>query len=188
MSNSRNGQRRFLVGTMKAVVLLMSFALIFALVLTVGVMGDGADTGANVADAAHSGGGGTQLTSYANSNTSIATLQERFHASGAGSSLTLTSNFSDVTFNNDLVSYYKTGGTSVGLSFWNGGTNSSWGANSNEQHAFYQPQVLVVVNIKVPDSVMAFVSAGYTVTVSYSATVYTSYNNNHTNGTYMAVT
>ena len=66
MSNSRNGQRRFLVGTMKAVVLLMCFALIFALVLTVGVMGGGADMGANVADAASSYGSSNprQITGY----------------------------------------------------------------------------------------------------------------------------
>ncbi len=188
MSNSRNGQRRFLVGTMKAVVLLICFALIFALVLTVGVMGDNADTGANVADAAHSGGDGNQVTSYANSNTTISTLQERFHANGVGNSITLTSNLSDVTFSNSTVSYYKTGGTGEGLGFWNGGTNSSWGANSSAQHWFYEPEVIVVINVKIPDSVMAFVSAGYTVTATYSATVYTSYDNDQTNGTYMGVT
>ena len=188
MSNSRNGQRRFLVGTMKAVVLLMCFALIFALVLTVGVMSDNADTGANVADAAHSGGDGNQVTSYANSNTTISTLQERFHANGVGNSITLTSNLSDVTFSNSTVSYYKTGGTGEGLGFWNGGTNSSWGANSSAQHWFYEPEVIVVINVKIPDSVMAFASAGYTVTATYSATVYTSYDNNQTNGTYMGVT
>lgn len=188
MSNSRSGQRRFLVGTMKAVVLLMCFALIFALVLTVGVMGDNADTGANVADAAHSGGDGNQVTSYANSNTTISTLQERFHANGVGNSITLTSNLSDVTFSNSTVSYYKTGGTGEGLGFWNGGTNSSWGANSSAQHWFYEPEVIVVINVKIPDSVMAFVSAGYTVTATYSATVYTSYDNDQTNGTYMGVT
>lgn len=188
MSNSRNGQRRFLVGTMKAVVLLMCFALIFALVLTVGVMGDNADIGANVADAAHSGGDGNQVTSYANSNTTISTLQERFHANGVGNSITLTSNLSDVTFSNSTVSYYKTGGTGEGLGFWNGGTNSSWGANSSAQHWFYEPEVIVVINVKIPDSVMAFVSAGYTVTATYSATVYTSYDNDQTNGTYMGVT
>ena len=188
MSNSRNGQRRFLVGTMKAVVLLMCFVLIFALVLTVGVMDGGADTGANVADAAHSGGDGNQVTSYANSNTTISTLQERFHANGVGNSITLTSNLSDVTFSNSTVSYYKTGGTGEGLGFWNGGTNSSWGANSSAQHWFYEPEVIVVINVKIPDSVMAFVSAGYTVTATYSATVYTSYDNDQTNGTYMGVT
>lgn len=188
MSNSRNGQRRFLVGTMKAVVLLMCFVLIFALVLTVGVMDGGADTGANVADAAHSGGDGNQVTSYANSNTTISTLQERFHANGVGNSITLTSNLSDVTFSNSIVSYYKTGGTGEGLGFWNGGTNSSWGANSSAQHWFYEPEVIVVINVKIPDSVMAFVSAGYTVTATYSATVYTSYDNDQTNGTYMGVT
>ena len=188
MSNSRNGQRRFLVGTMKAVVLLMCFALIFALVLTVGVMSDNADTGANVADAAHSGGDGNQVTSYANSNITISTLQERFHANGVGNSITLTSNLSDVTFSNSTVSYYKTGGTGEGLGFWNGGTNSSWGANSSAQHWFYEPEVIVVINVKIPDSVMAFVSAGYTVTATYSATVYTSYDNDQTNGTYMGVT
>lgn len=173
---------------MKAVVLLMCFVLIFALVLTVGVMDGGADTGANVADAAHSGGDGNQVTSYANSNTTISTLQERFHANGVGNSITLTSNLSDVTFSNSTVSYYKTGGTGEGLGFWNGGTNSSWGANSSAQHWFYEPEVIVVINVKIPDSVMAFVSAGYTVTATYSATVYTSYDNDQTNGTYMGVT
>ncbi len=192
MRNNENGNSRS--GRSAAAVRLVLLALIFVTVFAV-VLSCGAGTEAplfgsvtdNVAEAAHSGGDGNQVTSYSGSSTTIASLQEQIHDSTIGSA-SITTNLSDVTFSDSNVSYYKTGGTSEGIVFWNGGTASSWGTNAAGQHWMYSPEVIVAVNIKVPDSVMAFVNAGYTVTVSYSAMVYTSFDNNQTNGTYMALT
>lgn len=192
MRNNENGNSRSgrSAAAVRLVLLALIFVTVFAVVLSCGtgtetpLFGSVTD---NVAEAAHSGGDGNQVTSYKGSDTTIASLQEQIHDSTTGSA-SITTNLSDVTFSNSTVSYYKTTGTGEGIGFWNGGTASSWGANSTGQHWGYQPHVVVVVNIKVPGSVMAFVNAGYTVTVSYSAMVYTSYDNNHTNGTYIAAT
>lgn len=188
MRTNRDGQRRFFVNVTKFAILLMCFATVFAVVLTAGVLDTGFDSGANVAEAAHSGGSGNQITSYPNSSTTIAQIQERLHANGANNSTSVSSNLSGVSFSDATVSYYKTGGTGEGLGFWNGGDSNSWGANSSGQHWMFQPNVVVIVNIKIPDSIMAFVNAGYSVSVSYSATVTTSYDNDHTNGTFIGVT
>ena len=54
MRKSRNGQRSVLVASTKFIVLLMCFATVFALAMTVGLADDinlNADTGANVAEA-----------------------------------------------------------------------------------------------------------------------------------------
>lgn len=192
MRNNENGNSRSgrSAAAVRLVLLALIFVTVFAVVLSCGtgtetpLFGSVTD---NVAEAAHSGGDGNQVTSYSGSSTTIASLQEQIHDSTTGSA-SITTNLSNVTFSDSTVSYYKTTGTGEGIAFWNGGTASSWGANSTGQHWGYQPHVVVVVNIKVPDSVMAFVNAGYTVTVSYSAMVYTSYDNNHTNGTYIAAT
>ena len=192
MRNNENGNSRSgrSAAAVRLVLLALIFVTVFAVVLSCGtgtetpLFGSVTD---NVAEAAHSGGDGNQVTSYSGSSTTIASLQEQIHDSTIGSA-SITTNLSDVTFSDSNVSYYKTGGTSEGIVFWNGGTASSWGTNAAGQHWMFSPEVIVVVNIKVPDSVMAFVNAGYTVTVSYSAMVYTSYDNNQTNGTYMALT
>ncbi|HIU99468.1 MAG TPA: hypothetical protein IAC73_06465, partial [Candidatus Limadaptatus stercoripullorum] len=192
MRNNENGNSRSgrSAAAVRLVLLALIFVTVFAVVLSCGtgtetpLFGSVTD---NVAEAAHSGGDGNQVTSYSGSSTTIASLQEQIHDSTIGSA-SITTNLSNVTFSDSTVSYYKTGGTSEGIVFWNGGTASSWGTNAAGQHWMFSPEVIVVVNIKVPDSVMAFVNAGYTVTVSYSAMVYTSYDNNQTNGTYMALT
>ena len=192
MRNNENGNSRSgrSAAAVRLVLLALIFVTVFAVVLSCGtgtetpLFGSVTD---NVAEAAHSGGDGNQVTSYSGSSTTIASLQEQIHDSTTGSA-SITTNLSDVTFSDSNVSYYKTGGTSEGIVFWNGGTASSWGTNATGQHWMYSPEVIVAVNIKVPDSVMAFVNAGYTVTVSYSAMVYASYDNNQTNGTYMALT
>lgn len=192
MRNNENGNSRSgrSAAAVRLVLLALIFVTVFAVVLSCGtgtetpLFGSVTD---NVAEAAHSGGDGNQVTSYSGSSTTIASLQEQIHDSTTGSA-SITTNLSDVTFSDSNTSYYKTGGTSEGIVFWNGGTASSWGTNAAGQHWMYSPEVIVAVNIKVPDSVMAFVNAGYTVTVSYSAMVYASYDNNQTNGTYMALT
>lgn len=192
MRNNENGNSRSgrSAAAVRLVLLALIFVTVFAVVLSCGtgtetpLFGSVTD---NVAEAAHSGGDGNQVTSYSGSSTTIASLQEQIHDSTIGSA-SITTNLSDVTFSDSNTSYYKTGGTSEGIVFWNGGTASSWGTNAAGQHWMYSPEVIVAVNIKVPDSVMAFVNAGYTVTVSYSAMVYASYDNNQTNGTYMALT
>lgn len=178
MSNSRNGQRRFLVGTMKAVVLLMCFALIFALVLTVGVMGGGADMGANVADAASSYGSSNprQITGY-NMSSSTSDIQTQVHSlfSEGNTSFTIDADLYNINiYNNhsEYVSAYQGSESGEPLVMWQNNVNGEWGIGNND-YFFYDSTVYVVINLEIPEIIQNLVAAGFTVTVGWSGMVET---------------
>lgn len=178
MSNSRNGQRRFLVGTMKAVVLLMCFALIFALVLTVGVIGDGFDTGANVAEAASSYGSSspTQITGY-NMSSSTSDIQTQVHNlfSSNNTSFTIDADLYNINiYNNhsEYVSAYQGSSSEEKLVMWQNNVNGEWGIGNNE-YFFYDSTVYVVINLEIPEIIQNLVAAGFKVTVGWSGMVET---------------
>ena len=178
MSNSRNGQRRFLVGTMKAVVLLMCFALIFALVLTVGVIGDGFDTGANVAEAASSYGSSspTQITGY-NMSSSTSDIQTQVHSlfSEGNTSFTIDADLYNINIydnHSEYVSAYQGSESGESLVMWQNNVNGEWGIGNND-YFFYNSTVYVVINLEIPEIIQNLVAAGFTVTVGWSGMVET---------------
>ena len=184
MRKSRNGQRRAFAAFTKFSVLLMCFAVVFALVLTTGVL-DG-DTGANVAEAGKNLVGGVrQLTDY--NGYSNAEFQNKLHnqANTTGSRFTHSTNFNNINFGNyttsqsagdhtvtgnDYVSAYLDSGTSVEPSWWNNGIASAWGYTENDKHQLYEPDLYVVLNVKVPEAVMRLVGK-YTVDVVFTTRV-----------------
>lgn len=184
MRKSRNGQRRAFAAFTKFSVLLMCFAVVFALVLTTGVL-DG-DTGANVAEAGKNLVGGVrQLTDY--NGYSNAEFQNKLHnqANTTGSSFTHSTNFNNINFGNyttsqsagrhtvtgnEYVSAYLDSGTSVEPSWWNNGIASAWGYTENDKHRLYEPDLYVVLNVKVPEAIMRLVGK-YTVNVVFTTRV-----------------
>lgn len=184
MRKSRNGQRRAFAAFTKFSVLLMCFAVVFALVLTTGVL-DG-DTGANVAEAGKNLVGGVrQLTDY--NGYSNAEFQNKLHnqANTTGSSFTHSTNFNNINFGNyttsqsagihtvtgnEYVSAYLDSGTSVEPSWWNNGIASAWGYTENDKHQLYEPDLYVVLNVKVPEAIMRLVGK-YTVNVVFTTRV-----------------
>ena len=178
MSKSRNGQRRFLVGTMKAVVLLMCFALIFALVLTVGVIGDGFDTGANVAEAASSYGSSspTQITGY-NMSSSTSDIQTQVHSlfSEGNTSFTIDADLYNINIydnHSEYVSAYQGSESGEPLVMWQNNVNGEWGIGNND-YFYYDSTVYVVINLQIPEIIQNLVAAGFTVTVGWSGMVET---------------
>lgn len=184
MRKSRNGQRRAFAAITKFSVLLMCFAVVFALVLTTGVL-DG-DTGANVAEAGKNLVGGVrQLTDY--NGYSNAEFQNKLHnqANTTGNRFTHSTNFNNINFGNyttsqsagrhtvtgnEYVSAYLDSGTSVEPSWWNNGIASAWGYTENDKHQLYEPDLYVVLNVKVPEAIMRLVGK-YTVNVVFTTRV-----------------
>lgn len=170
MSNSRNGQRRFLVGTMKAVVLLMCFALIFALVLTVGVMGGG--FGLPVAEAEYSPAVSNLAVNgrtYSSDAEVIAAIQAALHAQNAGS-VTVTIDLAST----DLQSYSDMSATSGSASNydWSGrpwDANDGFGAQADTNTA----DVFSWLNLRIPSAITAFISnSSYSVSARHQAEIW----------------
>ena len=170
MSNSRNGQRRFLVGTMKAVVLLMCFALIFALVLTVGVIGGG--FGLPVAEAEYSPAVSNIAVNgrtYSSDAEVIAAIQAALHAQNAGS-VTVTIDLAST----DLQSYSDMSATSGSASNydWSGrpwDANDGFGAQADTSTA----DVFSWLNLRIPSAITAFISnSSYSVSARHQAEIW----------------
>lgn len=170
MSNSRNGQRRFLVGTMKAVVLLMCFALIFALVLTVGVMGGG--FGLPVAEAEYSPAVSNLKVNgrtYSSDAEVIAAIQAALHAKNAGS-VTVTIDLAST----DLQSYSDMSATSGSASNydWSGrpwDANDGFGAQADTKTA----DVYSWLNFRIPSAITSFISnSSYSVSARHQAEIW----------------
>ncbi len=170
MSNSRNGQRRFLVGTMKAVVLLMCFALIFALVLTVGVMGGG--FGLPVAEAEYSPAVSNIAVNgrtYSSDAEVIAAIQAALHAKNAGS-VTVTIDLAST----DLQSYSDMSATSGSASNydWSGrpwDANDGFGAQADTKTA----DVYSWLNFRIPSAITSFISnSSYSVSARHQAEIW----------------
>lgn len=170
MSKSRNGQRRFLVGTMKAVVLLMCFALIFALVLTVGVMGGG--FGLPVAEAEYSPAVSylkVNGRTYSSDAEVIAAIQAALHAQNPGS-VTVTIDLAST----DLQSYSDMSATSGSASNydWSGrpwDANDGFGAQADTGDA----DVFSWLNFRIPSAITAFISnSSYSVSARHQAEIW----------------
>lgn len=170
MSNSRNGQRRFLVGTMKAVVLLMCFVLIFALVLTVGVMDGG--FGLPVAEAEYSPAVSNLKVNgrtYSSDAEVIAAIQAALHAKNAGS-VTVTIDLAST----DLQSYSNMSATSGSASNydWSGrpwDANDGFGAQADTKTA----DVFSWLNFRIPSVITSFISnSSYSVSARHQAEIW----------------
>ena len=169
MSKSRNGQRRFLVGTMKAVVLLMCFALIFALVLTVGVMGGG--FGLPVAEAEYSPAVSNLAVNgrtYSSDAEVIAAIQAALHAQNPGS-VTVTIDLTST----DLQSYSNMSATSGSASNydWSG---RPWDANDGfGAQAEGTADVFSWLNFRIPSAITSFISnSSYSVSARHQAEIW----------------
>lgn len=169
MSNSRNGQRRFLVGTMKAVVLLMCFALIFALVLTVGVMGGG--FGLPVAEAEYSPEVSILKVNgqtYSSDAEVTAAIQAALHAQNAGSAT--------VTIDLSKVRLYESSNMSSNGKYWDWASAPWYTAGYNGFGAECtqdDENVNAWLNFRIPSVLTNFISLPYyTVTANHTADIY----------------
>lgn len=192
MRNNENGNSRSgrSAAAVRLVLLALIFVTVFAVVLSCGtgtetpLFGSVTD---NVAEAVLDEGTTTPLSSYQNSSVPLSEVQEKIH-SEVNATYTKTSSLSEILFKN-YTSWYRTGGmgdgTGVGegrfdftangtLSGGSGDTTTEggWGART-ESSRWYEPGVLVAINVTIPSYITSLVDAGFVVTVNYTAKVYT---------------
>ena len=177
MRKSRNGQRRAFAAFTKFSVLLMCFATVFALVLTAGVFDiGGSDMNANVAEAQDSAAGSTAAVTI-DGGDFVQNLQETIHQSGF-SSTTVTVNIPSINLSGNISAWADTRGSGQQAPYTNG--NGTWGCESPRTNpdggagGFTQAGThYAVLNIQVPQILKNLVAKGYTIDVTYAATIST---------------
>ena len=192
MRNNENGNSRSgrSAAAVRLVLLALIFVTVFAVVLSCGtgtetpLFGSVTD---NVAEAVLDEGTTTPLSSYQNSSVPLSEVQEKIH-SEVNATYTKTSSLSEILFKN-YTSWYRTGGMGDGTGWGEGRfdftangtlsggsgdtqTKGGWGART-EKSAWYEPGVLVAINVTIPSYITSLVDAGFVVTVNYTAKVYT---------------
>lgn len=177
MRKSRNGQRRAFAAITKFSVLLMCFAVVFALVLTAGVFDiGGSDMNANVAEAQDSAAGSTAAVTI-DGGDFVQNLQETIHQSGF-SSTTVTVNIPSVNLSGNISAWADTSGSGTQAPYTNG--NGTWGCESPQTNpdgsagGFTMSGThYAVLNIQVPQILKNLLAKGYTIDVTFSATIST---------------
>lgn len=177
MRKSRNEQRRAFAAFTKFSVLLMCFAVVFALVLTAGVFDiGGSDMNANVAEAQDSAAGSTAAVTI-DGGDFVQNLQETIHQSGF-SSTTVTVNIPSVNLSGNISAWADTSGSGTQAPYTNG--NGTWGCESPQTNpdgsagGFTMSGThYAVLNIQVPQILKNLLAKGYTIDVTFSATIST---------------
>lgn len=177
MRKSRNGQVRAFAAITKFSVLLMCFAVVFALVLTAGVFDiGGSDMNANVAEAQDSAAGSTAAVTI-DGGDFVQNLQETIHQSGF-SSTTVTVNIPSVNLSGNISAWADTSGSGTQAPYTNG--NGTWGCESPQTNpdgsagGFTMSGThYAVLNIQVPQILKNLLAKGYTIDVTFSATIST---------------
>ncbi len=179
MRKSRNGQRSVLVASTKFIVLLMCFATVFALAMTVGLADDidlNADTGANVAEAQDNAAGSTAAVMI-DGGDFVSNVQRTIHQQGF-SSTTITVSIPSTDLSGNISAWADTRGSGQQAPYTNG--NGTWGCESPRTNpdggdgGFTQAGThYAVLNIQVPQILKNLVAKGYTIDVTFSATIST---------------
>lgn len=192
MRNSENSSARSKFAAVTRIgLLVLIFAVVFATVLSCGVFGENTSLNGsveNVAQADKTNNASYEVSTYQNSGTSVTVLQQDLHSGDA--TAVLSSNLSgigDTGGNSSFglgtnVSAYRTTGSGSNLQFWNGGSGTSWGVNNDDWIGRYTPCLYAVLNVRIPASVISFLSLGYNVTVTYSANIYGQDDNTYLGG------
>lgn len=178
MRKSRNGQVRAFAAITKFWVLLMCFAVVFALVLTTGVLDGTSGNDIGVVQAADGEG--------EDARKELAT-DERFSMSDINQMMREDPNRTEMTFsfrldefipegNNAALSEYTSlwswGGNITGTGFWNEykGNVGDFGGYALGGGA-YRPTAIAAISFPTPSIFLSLVSAGYTVGVQVSAKI-----------------
>ena len=187
MRKSRNGQRRAFAAFTKFSVLLMCFAVVFALVLTTGVFDVGGDMSANVAEAKD--GGSTSAISLDGVSDQNATVHNAMHGNSTAAQ-TFTYDLSNYNFSAANTSLHSTSSSSTNIIFWHGQTHSgdiqdentpfnndgydhAWGVGGDSWYSTSYPGAnYAAINVTIPTVIQNYIKAGFEVSAYYTATLY----------------
>lgn len=182
MRKSRNGQVRAFAAITKFWVLLMCFAVVFALVLTTGVLDDTSGNDIGVVQAADGEGEGEDAKKE------LAT-DERFSMSDINQMMREDPDRTSMTFsfrldefipadNSDALQEYASlwawSESPEDVVWWNDdeGNTGDFGGNASPTESWYQPTVIAAVSFPTPSIFLSLASAGFTVSVEVSAKIY----------------
>lgn len=174
MRKSRNGQVRAFAVFTKFSVLLMCFAVVFALVLTTGVFDDGigydANGNVNVADAAEITAGIMNETHFQSVSTlTVPAFNIEMHKQSPPSEYVFEMDMSGINFQNYMVAY-----SDAGLTNYVYGNNvaGNWNGSFGVYASSGYDGISAGANIAIPNSIQQLASAGWRVDVSWTANVY----------------
>lgn len=196
MRKSRNGQRRAFAAFTKFSVLLMCFAVVFALVLTTGVFDVGGDMSANVAEAKD--GGSTSAISLDGVSDQNATVHNAMHGNSTAAQ-TFTYDLSNYNFSAENTSLHSTSSSGTGIIFWHGQTHKgavesdlnddgydhAWGVGGDSWYG-YGGVNYAAINVTIPTVIQNYRKAGFEVSAYYTATLY-GYKAAYTKDTYIGI-
>lgn len=196
MRKSRNGQRRAFAAFTKFSVLLMCFAVVFALVLTTGVFDVGGDMSANVAEAKD--GGSTSAISLDGVSDQNATVHNAMHGDSTAAQ-TFTYDLSNYNFSAANTSLHSTSSSGTGIIFWHGQTHKgavesdlnddgydhAWGVGGDSWYG-YGGVNYAAINVTIPTVIQNYRKAGFEVSAYYTATLY-GYKAAYTKDTYIGI-
>ena len=196
MRKSRNGQRRAFAAFTKFSVLLMCFAVVFALVLTAGVCDVGGDMSANVAEAKD--GGSTSAISLDGVSDQNATVHNAMHGDSTAAQ-TFTYDLSNYNFSAANTSLHSTSSSGTGIIFWHGQTHKgavesdlnddgydhAWGVGGDSWYG-YGGVNYAAINVTIPTVIQNYRKAGFEVSAYYTATLY-GYKAAYTKDTYIGI-
>lgn len=174
MRKSRNGQRRAFAAFTKFSVLLMCFAVVFALVLTTGVFDDGigydANGNVNVADAAEITAGIMNETHFQSVSTlTVPAFNIEMHKQSPPSEYVFEMDMSGINFQNYMVAYSDAGLTNF---VYGNNVAGNWNGSFGVYASSGYDGISAGANIAIPNSIQQLASAGWKVDVSWTANVY----------------
>ena len=174
MRKSRNGQVRAFAVVAKFSVLLMCFAVVFALVLTTGVLDDGigydANGNVNVADAAEITAGIMNETHFQSVSTlTVPAFNIEMHKQSPPSEYVFEMDMSGISFQNYMVAYSDAGLTNY---VYGNNTDGNWNGSFGVYASSGYDAISAGANIAIPNSIQQLASAGWKVDVSWTANVY----------------
>ena len=182
MRKSRNGQVRAFAAITKFWVLLMCFAVVFALVLTTGVLDGTSGNDIGVVQAADEGMGDDQEDYFSSSDFYLMQdFQDKLAENPDADSLTFEMKLTDLQeyspdnkkWMDEYTSKFSWGGDAQGIEFWNeqGSDVGDFGAYAHGAGADRNPTVIAAVGMPTPELFINLVKAGFDVTVQASAKV-----------------
>lgn len=187
MRKSRNGQVRAFAAITKFWVLLMCFAVVFALVLTTGVLDGTSGNDIGVVQAAEGEGEDARKELATDERFSMSDINQMMREDPSRTSMTFSFRLDEFIPDDnraalsEYTSLWSWGGNITGTGFWNEykGNVGDFGGYALGGGA-YRPTSIAAISFPTPSIFLSLASAGFTVNVQVSAKIMVG-NSHHTN-------
>ena len=178
MRKSRNGQRRAFAAITKFWVLLMCFAVVFALVLTTGVLDDTSGNDIGVVQAAEGEGEDARKELATDERFSMSDINQAMREDPSRGSMTFSFRLDEFIpeGNSDALQEYTSlwnwSGAPDNTAWWNDyiGVSGDFGGQASGETG-RRPTIIAAISFPTPSIFLSLASAGFTVSVQVSAKI-----------------